>query len=125
MASVLESGAFERHVRRMKRVYAARRAALLASLASAFGDEAEVMGEAAGLHVAVRFLGARFKGLRFDQSLVSRIASAGALVYPALRYAFAEYPGIERILLLGYGNLSEEEIGRGIAALSRVVTTHG
>jgi GntR family transcriptional regulator / MocR family aminotransferase len=125
MASVLASGAFERHVRRMKRVYAARRAALLAALASAFGDEAEVMGEAAGLHVAVRFRAARFKGRRFDQSLVSRIASLGALVYPASRYAFARYPGIERILLLGYGNLREEEIARGVSALSSAVSTSG
>jgi GntR family transcriptional regulator/MocR family aminotransferase len=125
MASMLASGAFERHVRRMKRVYAARRGALLAALASAFGDDVDIMGEAAGLHVAVGFRAPRFKALRFDQQLVSRIASAGAIVYPASRYAFARYPGIERTLLLGYGNLKEEEIGRGVAALSSAVITRG
>jgi GntR family transcriptional regulator / MocR family aminotransferase len=118
MAAMLRSGAFERHVRRMKRVYASRRTALLGALASAFGADVEVMGEAAGLHVALRFALPRFQGLRFDEEIVSRIASLGALVYPAARYAFARFPGIERILLLGYGNLDEAAIARGVAALA-------
>ena len=117
MASLLASGAFERHLRRMKKVYAARRAALLAALDAAFGADIRVMGEAAGLHLALRFEPPRFKGLRFDAATVSRIAARGAIVYPAARYAFAPYPGIERILLLGYGNLDSERIGRGVAAL--------
>jgi GntR family transcriptional regulator/MocR family aminotransferase len=122
MASCLASGAFERHVRRMKRVYSARRAALLGELSSAFGRaegrSVEVMGEAAGLHLALRFGGDRLRGLRFDEAMVSRIASAGALVYPAARYAFAPLPGIERVLLLGYGNLDEGAIARGVSALA-------
>jgi GntR family transcriptional regulator/MocR family aminotransferase len=122
MASALESGAFERHVRRMKRVYAARREALLGAVRASFpaaeGRGVEVMGEAAGLHVALRFAGPSFARLRFDEDTVSRIAAAGAVVYPASRYAFAPLPGVERILLLGYGNLDEEAIGRGVAAIA-------
>jgi GntR family transcriptional regulator/MocR family aminotransferase len=121
MAAFLASGAFERHVRRMKRVYSARRTAMLAALDFAFGPDAGVMGEAAGLHLALRFDDARFKTLRFDEATVSRIGASGAVVYPAARFAFARYPGIERILLLGYGNLKEEEIERGVAALSNSV----
>jgi GntR family transcriptional regulator/MocR family aminotransferase len=123
MAAFLASGAFERHVRRMKRVYSARRAAMLAALGSAFGPDVSVMGEAAGLHLALRFDDARFKTLRFDEATVSRIAASGAIVYPAARFAFARYPGIERILLLGYGNLAEEEIARGLNALYLSVIT--
>lgn len=119
MAEVLESGLFERHVRRMKRLYAERRAAMLASLRESFGEDVELMGQAAGLHVALRFGGDRFKGLRFDAATVLRIASEGAIVYPASRYAFAPIAGIERVLLLGYGNLGEGEIGRGIESLRR------
>jgi GntR family transcriptional regulator / MocR family aminotransferase len=118
MAFCLASGAFDRHVRTMRRTYAARRAALLRALATAFGADVEIMGEAAGLHVALRFEPPRFRNLRFDEATVSRIASVGALVYPAARFAFANYPGIESILLLGYGNLKEEEIEAGVAALA-------
>ncbi len=59
MASFLASGAFERHVRRMRRLYAARRAALLAGIEESLRGPRrrllEVMGEAAGLHLALRF----------------------------------------------------------------------
>lgn len=44
-----------------------------------------------------------------------------ALVYPASRYAFAPLPGIERVLLLGYGNLCEAEIERGLAAIAESI----
>jgi GntR family transcriptional regulator/MocR family aminotransferase len=119
LASFLASGAFERHVRRMRRLYASRRSALLLGIEAAFGREGvEVMGEAAGLHVALSFGAAHFRGRGFDDETVSRIASAGAIVYPASRYAFAPSPEIERIVLLGYGNLSEEEIARGLRVLA-------
>jgi GntR family transcriptional regulator/MocR family aminotransferase len=131
MASVLGSGAFERHVRRMKKVYSARRSALLGGIGAAFGEPGspgggvDVMGEAAGLHVALRFGAGRFRGLRFDEATVSRIASAGAIVYPASGYSFAPLPGVERIVLLGYGNLSEAEISRGLAALASAIGPQG
>jgi GntR family transcriptional regulator / MocR family aminotransferase len=122
MASFLASGAYERHVRKMRKVYASRRAALLEALEAAFGGSdgsVEILGAAAGLHVALRFRGGAFRGLRFDEATVSRIASAGAAVYPASRFAHAAFPGIERILLMGFGNLGEEAIARGVGALRR------
>jgi GntR family transcriptional regulator/MocR family aminotransferase len=123
MASVLASGAFERHVRRMRRLYGERRSAMLELLGSAFGPEARVMGASAGLHLAVSFEGPRFSRprlsrLRFDEEMVSRIALAGAVVYPASRYAFAPLPAARKILLLGYGNLSIEEMRNGISAIA-------
>jgi GntR family transcriptional regulator / MocR family aminotransferase len=119
MAGFLESGAFDRHVRRMKKLYASRRAALLGGVAALFGPgRVEALGEAAGIHVALRFEGEGFEGLSFDEGTLARIASAGAIVYPASRYAFSPFPGIGRIALLGYGNLSEERIGQGLAALA-------
>jgi DNA-binding transcriptional MocR family regulator len=108
----------------MRRLYAARRACLLQGIEEAFGVEGvEVMGEAAGLHLALRFGGARFSGLCFDEAVTARIASAGAIVYPALRYAFAPLPDVERIVLLGYGNLSELEIKLGLAAFASALVS--
>jgi len=115
MASFLASGSYERHVARMRKVYAEKRAAMLACLCGCFGENVEVMGAAAGLHVAVRFVGTSGgHAPRFDEATVARIASGGAVVYPASRYAFAPYAGIRSVLLLGYGHLSEDEMKRGL-----------
>ena len=55
LADFLLEGHLERHIRRMRRLYGRRRDALLESLARAFGERAVVRGDAAGLHLTVRF----------------------------------------------------------------------
>jgi GntR family transcriptional regulator/MocR family aminotransferase len=51
----MSEGHFERHIRRMRRTYAQRRAVLVESLQRHFGDRVQVFGEAAGTHAYVRF----------------------------------------------------------------------
>lgn len=114
MAGCLASGFFERHVRRMKRIYRLRRLALLAELDRAFGSAIAVSGEAAGLHLSVVF-----RNQCFDEALVARLEKAGVRIHPASRYAFARLAGIEHVLLFGFGNLSEERIAQGIRILDR------
>jgi GntR family transcriptional regulator/MocR family aminotransferase len=127
MASMLETGALDRHVRRMRRLYSERRSALLRGIERIFGpleeggSGIEIMGEAAGLHLAIRFGVRRLRGNVFDEVTVSRIASQGAVVYPLRRYAFEPLADADRTLLFGYGNLSEEEIERGLAAIARAL----
>ncbi|HVW68053.1 MAG TPA: PLP-dependent aminotransferase family protein [Steroidobacteraceae bacterium] len=51
----MREGHLERHIRKMRRVYGLRRAALMEALQRYFGDRASVLGEAAGMHAYVRF----------------------------------------------------------------------
>jgi GntR family transcriptional regulator / MocR family aminotransferase len=55
LADFLHDGHLERHVRRMRRVYKRRRDVLMEALDRHFGDEVEVLGDAAGMHLVVRF----------------------------------------------------------------------
>ncbi len=55
LAALIETGAYERHVRKMRRLNAARRAIFLASMTSSFMDDIEIVGTTAGLHVVVWF----------------------------------------------------------------------
>jgi GntR family transcriptional regulator/MocR family aminotransferase len=68
LARFLAEGHFVRHVHGMKKAHRALRRVLVESLARHFGESAEVIGSAAGLHLC-----ARFRGVRFSASLVSRI----------------------------------------------------
>ncbi len=58
LADFLREGHLERHIRRMRRLYKRRRDALLEALDRHFGRRAAVRGDAAGLHLTVRFSGA-------------------------------------------------------------------
>jgi GntR family transcriptional regulator / MocR family aminotransferase len=55
LADFLHDGHLERHVRRMRRLYKRRRDALVEALERHFGDRVEVLGDAAGMHLVVRF----------------------------------------------------------------------
>lgn len=50
LASIIKTGAYESHVRKMRRLNAERRAVFLNALAEAFGDEVDIVGTSAGLH---------------------------------------------------------------------------
>src|SRR4051812_5277722 len=53
LASLIDSGAYERHVRRVRRENERRRAGLLDAIADRLPADARVVGAAAGLHVVL------------------------------------------------------------------------
>lgn len=79
LAALIESGAYERHVRRVRRRNGDRRAALLAALTAVLGDAVTVVGADAGLHIVVWLN--RVPRSR-EQALVARAHAANLGVYP-------------------------------------------
>jgi alkylhydroperoxidase family enzyme len=112
LADLIESGAYERHVRRVRRRNAERRAALLATLSSMLGDAVTVVGADAGLHV-VAWLNRVPRA--WEDVVVARSHESGVGVYPvAPLYAPAPMalPGTAG-LVLGYASLDEPAIEQG------------
>jgi GntR family transcriptional regulator/MocR family aminotransferase len=106
-ARMLASGAYDRHVRRMRRRQRDRRNALVRALARHLPD-AEVGGIAAGLHAVVsldRPVDAR--------TLVSAALARDVGVYP-LNLWRADPPPETSAVVLGYGALHEDTIALGI-----------
>lgn len=60
LADFFETRRLDRHIQKMRRLYGARRRTLLTSLSEVFADLWQPVGDAAGLHMAVRFCGTRF-----------------------------------------------------------------
>ena len=107
-------GDFERHLNRMRVYYKNQRSFFVQRL-SGFGEVIEIIGEAAGHHLAVRV----HNGMR-EQELCRSALAQGARVYPISRYFIGQMPEIyERKLLLGFGGLSREEIDRGVWLLEK------
>jgi GntR family transcriptional regulator/MocR family aminotransferase len=120
LAGLIASGAYERHVRRVRRRNGERRAALLAALAAHLGDAATVAGADAGLHVVVWLN--RVPRARED-ALIARARAAGLGLYPvgplyaAPAAARPEVAG----LVMGYASLDEPSIDRGVRRLREVL----
>jgi GntR family transcriptional regulator/MocR family aminotransferase len=75
LADFLREGHLERHIRRMRRLYKRRRDALLDALHRYFGRRAAVRGDAAGLHMTVRFSGVRNLQARAERNGVGLSSS--------------------------------------------------
>lgn len=114
LAEFILEGHFEAHLRRMRRVYRSRRAALLEALDRELGDRAELGPTDAGLFMLIRLA----PGLD-EREVAQRATTLGVAVYPAEPYYSkrVDRPG----LVLGYAALDEQQIAEGIRRLGRSV----
>jgi GntR family transcriptional regulator/MocR family aminotransferase len=115
LAELIVSGDFDRHLRRMRARYRERRDALLDALRSEF-PEAQVVGIAAGVHVAVQLPPTD------DETTIQREALARGIALGTLSDHRAAATHADRpTLLLGYARHSEATIRAGIRALATAI----
>jgi len=123
LASLIESGAYERHVRRVRRRNGERRVTLLAVLSATLGDAATVVGADAGLHVVIWLN--QVPRARED-ALVAQAHVAGLGVYPVTPLyapALATVRPDAAGLVMGYASLDEQAIEQGVWTLKKVLET--
>ena len=115
LARLLESGAYDRHLRAARRRYRARRDALVSAVAAHLPG-ARVTGLAAGLHALVRL------DRPVDGRALMRAAAAESVgVYP-LGLSYMKPRAMDDGLVLGYANLAEPAIEEGVRRLARALT---
>ncbi len=114
LARLIADGSYDRHLRVMRRRYAARRAALAEALADHL-PEARLAGLAAGLHALVTLP----HTVDTDALLVAaRAADVGAYPLPVFTPALA---GPADTLVLGYAGMPEPALREGVRRLAVVV----
>ncbi|MFW8593292.1 PLP-dependent aminotransferase family protein [Cribrihabitans neustonicus] len=119
LADLIESGAYERQVRRQRRLNAQRRAALIDSLQAAFGDAVEIEGGAAGLHVVVWFR--RLPAAR-EGELIEQALRLGVGVYPVRGLCdppLSSGRNAQIGLVMGYAAVDPEWIRHGVSLLRK------
>jgi GntR family transcriptional regulator/MocR family aminotransferase len=114
LAAFIADGHLARHVRKMRRVYAARRERLVTRLQKDFRRWLEPIPSCAGMHVAA------FATPSLDvPNLVKRALERDVAVYPLRMYYIAE-PARDG-LVFGYGTLDERGIDEGLTRLRRLL----
>ena len=120
VARFMTEGHFARHIRRMRVLYADRRAALAAALATEFGEQLCIELQAGGMHLIARMLGGAD-----DVALSSSANAAGLAVEPLSPAAVGHSCGPG--LVLGFTNVPVEaaaaaarRLRQAIPALPRV-----
>ncbi|NIA71039.1 PLP-dependent aminotransferase family protein [Pelagibius litoralis] len=118
LAAFIEEGYFATHVRRMRRLYALRQAALVAAADKHLGDILTVAPDHAGLHLMAWLKPEVAK--RLGDKAAARVAGeAGISVTPLADYFFGK--PARQGLLLGYAAVPEDEINRQAARLGEAL----
>jgi len=114
VAAFMSEGHFPRHLKRMRGLYAARRAALAEALASVFGDRLAIELQAGGMHLLARVVAS------VSDTALAQQANAAGLAPTALsdtRVAHDSGQG----LLLSFTNIAETDAPAVARALERVI----
>jgi len=115
MATFMEQGHWERHVRRMRIRYQKKHDAMLRAVARHFGGKATVVGQGAGLHVVLQLAGPD----PGEAAILRRALESGIRLFPFSAFYVEGRPESTR-LLLGFGGMSAGEIEQGVKLLSRL-----
>jgi GntR family transcriptional regulator/MocR family aminotransferase len=110
VARLMETGEYDRHIRRMLKTYRARHDALLAAIGQHLGNDAVVDGGGAGLHVVVWLPRLPLNRVR---DLIAACAKRGVAIYSAAPH-YSARPKCAGFLL-GYGIVDVTKIRTGIA----------
>ncbi|WP_102324776.1 MocR-like pyridoxine biosynthesis transcription factor PdxR [Komagataeibacter saccharivorans] len=122
LASLLESGLYERHIRRVRRRNGERRRCLLDALDQAFGARIAIEGADAGLHVVVWL---RDLPATVEAELMARGRQKGIGLYPVSPLYDPARPEDAPAcagLIMGYAALDDRQIRQGVGMLAEVVS---
>ncbi|TWM24829.1 HTH-type transcriptional regulatory protein GabR [Bacillus paralicheniformis] len=108
----MKEGFFERHIRKMKKVYQEKHKTLISAIKTHFGNEVEIIGEKAGLHILM-------KTGRDAQVLIHQAKKLGVKVYPVSDFWLEPHESSSSIVMAGFGGLSAVEIEEGISRLRK------
>jgi GntR family transcriptional regulator / MocR family aminotransferase len=111
LARFIDSGAFARHLRRVRPIYRSRRDRLLATLAARL-PQIQPSGEAAGLHLLLRL-----PAKPGANKLLATAAKHGIRLEEAAHH-WADHNPQPPALLVGYGALRQSTGGRDVKALA-------
>ena len=122
LTDLLESGAYERHVRSMRRKNAHRRTVLLKALGDHLGNSVTVSGADAGLHVLLWLNGVPAE---HEADVVAEACSRGVGIYPVSHTVVTSDRPAMAGVTLGYASLDDTQLRQGIAVLAKAIAKYG
>lgn len=117
LAEFMTSGAYERHLRRMRLVCHERYQAMRSHFERVFADAIQLSTVSAGTHVIAR-LRPPFAKKEFVRRLCAAAAREELVVFPLSRYRLTS--ASDDALVLGFGGLTPRRIAAGVEKLSAV-----
>ncbi len=119
LADFINTGAYTKHLRRIRRVYISRRDALIEALHKHFGD-VSLSGLEGGMHIIWHLaehlpIASKLKKIAEDVGIGIYTLESGAA------YDFGNRANNRRMIMLGYSSISEDKIHEGIKRIANAL----
>ena len=123
LATLIESGRFDRHLRKVRDVYRQRRDVLVDAVAHDLGG-ASIVGLEAGHHVLLQLPPGVDEELIVTRAAAASVAVRGVNDYRV--HADSDKPPdrLPAALVIGFGNTTPSRIRQGISILGSLIATH-
>ncbi|MEO1403765.1 MAG: PLP-dependent aminotransferase family protein [Cyanobacteria bacterium J06635_1] len=115
LTDFIHEGHLERHIRRMRTLYARRRQALVESLYHHFGNTVEILGDSAGLHIM-----ARLPLPLDDNDVIERAQTVGVAMFSARQQYWK--PTRQGEFVFGYAELDEATLAEAIRRVAKALS---
>ena len=110
LTAFITEGHFARHIQRMRKLYARRRADAVAGLESVLGRQARIDAQPGGMHLILRL-----KGTRSDRKLVASMLKAGLYGEALSDWQIDSADGGASAVLLGFTNIDSRRTAERLA----------
>ncbi|EZH65490.1 GntR family transcriptional regulator [Bacillaceae bacterium JMAK1] len=112
----IETGEYQKHIKKMTKLYRMRRERLIEELERAFERTIKITGANSGLHFV-----ATFKSERGEQEILERAKALGLEVYGTSRFYQQAFMSTQTSLVIGFARLNEELMERAVTTLKEAV----
>ncbi|PEA11964.1 GntR family transcriptional regulator [Bacillus thuringiensis] len=114
LATFMNEGYWYSHLRKMKALYKRKMNLLNKELSKHFKEYVRIKGGSSGIFVIIEVI-----TKMSEEMLIERAHDHGIIVYPCSKY-FSEYLPEYPHIQLGFGDLSEDEIIKGVSQLAKI-----
>lgn len=114
LAEFLKTRKIDKYIRLMNKTYANRQEILVRAIRDFFPKNTKIVGEKAGLHISIQI-----PKFIFDREFQLMCEENGIAVSPCCTHAL-DTQKYDDTLLLGYGNIADDQVANGLKALARL-----
>lgn len=113
LADFISQGLFDKHLAKMRTLYRKKQQALIIAIKNHLSNKFKIIGEKSGLHIVLKL-----PDYLSEKEAIEKALSVGVQIYPCS--TSYHHPTYQRMVIIGYGGLSFEEIEEGILRLKKV-----
>ncbi|GAA0835444.1 PLP-dependent aminotransferase family protein [Bifidobacterium pullorum subsp. gallinarum] len=121
LSQYILDGQLERHIHKMKKVYKNRRNFMTERLQHLFGNDISILGDEAGMHLQISFHPKAYALLPWNDTAAYGFQAETISKYRIAKPSLSTTTGI----VLGYGNLTTEEIEEGLSRIYQYASQAG